>query len=222
MNEKDLIRALRLTKIIRRPVQKIFTFWDTEFEYTIVSAGEQGSVLRHGKLVCQKPVIITPETLRENFSGFSPEALKLFERDHPELFQRLRGMGYQVTNSLRQREEYSLEVDVLLERVRSQMPAENPQLALLLTPDDLWMFGILKLTAEVIRKSAPGNYRDFDERGYFRTEEERQREEIEILFAEARENPNYIKELGDTLQRYGLFEQYEDRFFSLLKYLRNL
>ena len=60
--------------------------------------------------------------------------------------------------------------------------------------------------------------RDLEERGFFKTTEERINEEIEFLFSEAQTNKAYIKELADRLQEYGLFEKYEDRFFKLVKH----
>ncbi|MCS6985744.1 MAG: hypothetical protein NZM25_11550 [Leptospiraceae bacterium] len=221
MENFELMRAIRLTRIIRRPTQRIFTFWDTEFEYNIISPLETGSRLRKGHLLCKKPVIITPYTPEEAFQGFSPHILELFRRDNPELWHTLRVLGYQVINTLHVQKDLDISSDELVEKIRRDIPEKDIKQAILRTPDDLWMFGVLRLTADIIRRSAPGNFLDFEERGFFKTPEEKQREEIEILFAEARENRAYLSELANTLQRYGLFEDYEDRFFDLVRHLSN-
>ena len=41
-------------------------------------------------------------------------------------------------------------------------------------------------------------------------------EEIEDLFVKVAESKARINELGDLLTRYGLFSEYEERFFSLM------
>lgn len=217
MEDFDLKRAIRLTRVILRPQQKIFTFWDTEFEYHVVSPLNAGSKLRRGQLLCKKPVIITPETQEQAFLGFTPDIIELFRRDHPELWKTLRILGYQVINKLIFQQEYEMESDELIEKIRKEIPERDNRQAILRTPDDLWMFGILRLTADIIRKSAPGNFLDFEERGFFKTPEERIREETEILFAEAKENKAYIPELAKFLQKHGLFSEYEDRFFELVR-----
>jgi hypothetical protein len=43
------------------------------------------------------------------------------------------------------------------------------------------------------------------------------RQEIEAAFGAAIQNPALIAPLGRTLQQKGLFAEYEDRFFSLVK-----
>ncbi len=43
------------------------------------------------------------------------------------------------------------------------------------------------------------------------------REEIETAFAAAAADTRKIRDLGSLLQRHGLFEQFQDRFFALVK-----
>jgi hypothetical protein len=43
------------------------------------------------------------------------------------------------------------------------------------------------------------------------------RNEIDAAFAAATKDPSQIENLAHTLQRYNLFEEYEDRFFSLVR-----
>ena len=42
-------------------------------------------------------------------------------------------------------------------------------------------------------------------------------DEIEAAFLAASRDSSLISMLGSKLQRHGLFEQYQDRFFALLK-----
>ena len=38
-----------------------------------------------------------------------------------------------------------------------------------------------------------------------------------ILFSEAEQNSSYLNELGAKLQEYQFFEEYEDRFYGLIR-----
>jgi hypothetical protein len=43
------------------------------------------------------------------------------------------------------------------------------------------------------------------------------RDEVENAFAKAQENPALVHELGALLQRRGVFDRYQDRFFKLVR-----
>lgn len=67
----------------------------------------------------------------------------------------------------------------------------------------------------MVTHSAPSNIQDFlqDERD----RESRVREELERDFLLAAADRARLRPLGDKLRRLGLFEAYEDRFFTLVK-----
>jgi hypothetical protein len=65
-----------------------------------------------------------------------------------------------------------------------------------------------------------GNVRDLERRRMFDLNPgvpSSIREEIEIAFSEAGRDHSKIKELGAKLQKHGVFNEYEDRFFELMK-----
>ena len=43
------------------------------------------------------------------------------------------------------------------------------------------------------------------------------REEVERAFEQAQANPSLVKDLGALLQRHGVFDRYQDRFFKLVR-----
>ena len=64
------------------------------------------------------------------------------------------------------------------------------------------------------------NIRELDEHGFFDTPEsdlDARKKEIEKLFHSARRNRASVPVLGRKLHQYGLFKEYEDKFFRLLK-----
>ena len=93
---------------------------------------------------------------------------------------------------------------------------KKTDVAILLAPERNWSLSLLKLAFEVVNNSYRTNVVDLQERGYFRSEQERQNSEIELLFEEAALHKEVISELGEKLQEFNLFEQYEDRFFMLV------
>ena len=62
-------------------------------------------------------------------------------------------------------------------------------------------------------------FRELDERGLFNPEsaEDRRRREVEAFFRRAEAELSLIKPLADLLNRYRLFEEYQDRFFQLVR-----
>ena len=214
-------RTLKLTKIIKAPIQKIFTFWDTEFNYFIISGNfstteNEKSVLRQGVLQCRKPAIITPHDFSQFFSGFDEISETFAKENYHAQLEKLRVLGYQFKNTLHKQEKLMLSQRELIKRVIEENQ-RNHNATILSAPDDIWNLALTRAAIEIVTHSASQNIQDLSERGFFKTEEEKIREEIEIKFAEAANDRNLLNELGKALQDYNLYEEYEDRFYSLLQ-----
>jgi hypothetical protein len=87
--------------------------------------------------------------------------------------------------------------------------------------DDLWEVSLFKFISEIVQQSIPHNVRDLDGRGLLTATSgnvpRAVRIEIESDFRSAEGNRDRVHLLGEKLRRYGLFEDYEDRFFDLLR-----
>jgi hypothetical protein len=215
--ENKITRGNYLTKIIKVPQRKIFTFGDTSFDYLVVSGVNEKSILRKGSLNCSKPTILTAERLMKLFEGFSEDAIQFAEEKYANILSKLRGLGYQFQNNLKQKEEYSLTIEEVIQNILKEQTSEEKNVALVSAPNDIWNVGLVKVSFEIIGNSFSGNMQDLEDRGYFQTTEEKQKIEIETLFQEASENRSYIDELARKLQEYGMFEEYEARFFALVR-----
>ncbi|MEM7394775.1 MAG: hypothetical protein AAF492_20780, partial [Verrucomicrobiota bacterium] len=77
--------------------------------------------------------------------------------------------------------------------------------------EEPWEVCLIKLMVEVIRQSASGHFTDLqrDPHGV--------RHEIERAFRAAAKDRSRISELSQLLKQNNLFEEYEDRFFSLVR-----
>jgi len=216
MQNRNFSRALHLTKILQSPEKKIFTFGETSFQFVILSAlGSDSTFLRKGNLHCEKPKIISPETIIQTFSGFSEEAARFAREQFHDQLNKLKGLGYQFKNILQKEESYNETFLSVQERVLSEKKSIIYDRAVLKAPVDLWQLALIKASFEIIRKSFSENLQDFSDRGYFLSEEQKRVNEIEILFEEAQQNNDYIHELAQTLQHYNVFKDYEERFFKI-------
>lgn len=216
-NKNQHQRAYFLSEIISLPEQNIYTFGETDFLYFIISKeGDDLVSLRKGRLVCGKPAIITPETLQRTMQGFLPEAVDYIKNHYPDLLSKIRMLGYQISSELFSEEKLHQSEGQVIENIKTVHKNQLIKTGIGRSPNDLWNTTALKIGVEVIKRSVPGNIRDLEERGYFLSDDEKIRNEIEILFEEAAINRAYFKDLGDLLQSSGLFEEYEDRFFALV------
>ena len=217
MNEEyDIERIKALTKIHQRPKQKIFSFWDTRFDYFILSPMGSFTTLRKGNLICAKPDIINPLSREGLFEGFSNSAEDAAEELFREFLQQIRLLGYRFQNKLSSEESFTKDLSPLVANLKAEQSA-NLNACIISSPDDLWMGALAKVSIEIVKRSAKNNVMDLEERGYFLSPEDRVKNHIEILFEEAKSNKAYTKELGDYLKENELFAEYEERFLNLFK-----
>lgn len=216
---EKLKQILEQTHIIRQPRQRIDTFYNTEFAYTMISPdGAGGSVLHRGQVLCARPTIITPGGLAESLAGFGEGAEEMARRISGGEFDRMRVLGYQFQNKLENRSENGTGHGSLAERVEEEAEREEREnLAIVVAPEEIWPLALLKVIFAIIRKSVPRNVEDLEERGFFLSGGERHKQEIESLFRQAAADREFVPILGKKLNEYNLFEEYEDRFFELVR-----
>ena len=110
---------------------------------------------------------------------------------------------------------------VLAERIEGRLKREDfDQSAIIRGPDPSWQISLMKFIVDECMASFTVNLKELDEHGYFDNPEEvlkDRKKEIDRLFLKARKDPALLPLLGKKLHRYGLFKDYEDRFFRLIK-----
>lgn len=220
LNKHELFQEImRRTQIAHLPKSGIATFGITPIEYYfLASLADRKTRVREGKLMAAKPLIILPHAMDNLVEGFDGEikefARMLFESFGPQI----RMLGYQFRHqpSASQIENDSFD-NVLLSL--SRHIADNRLAAIIVGEERSWEVSVFKLLIKMIQKSFRMNITELAERGFFDTESlpPRLKTEIEILFHACETQPQKLKELGHLLVQNGLFSQYEDRFFTLLK-----
>ena len=98
--------------------------------------------------------------------------------------------------------------------------AEDPFAAVIKGVDDPWDVSLVHFFWLHVNVSAPVNVREFERARRAEMEDSTPRavrEEVERAFEQAQANPSLVKDLGALLQRHGVFDRYQDRFFKLVR-----
>jgi len=221
-NPDSIWYAVRQTQVILPPRQTIETFGATTIKYHLVSElmDTANKVrVREGRARSERPMIISPSEYAEMLlDGFGEKA--------NEYMEVLRQQGDLVTvlkYGLRFHKEPANEsfvndnIEVVVQRVKTEVEStQDPLSAVLVGADELWEVSLIKFLFEYVQESVPKNIGDFQKSGDIPTRFSRQ-QEVERAFMDAERDPSRLNTLGGMLQKYGLFEEYEDRFYALVR-----
>jgi len=221
---KQFLAVMQQTRVVRFPRHALATFGVTEIHYnlvTAVSSEPPASLLRTGVVTASRPMILTPESLAQRFEGFGERAAEfegwLKEMNH----EALRALEYKFQNRPENTFPHSLDARELTEKVRRDIEASGAgRTALIQAPEAVWPFALMKFILEETARSFRSNVQELEERGLFDPAQaavRARRREIEGLFVAAPRDPAALRALGKKLQEYGLFDEYQDRFFGLVK-----
>jgi hypothetical protein len=224
--EFDFWYAVNNTEIVVMPTRHLETFGTTVLNYHLVSElmDEVGRVrVREGRMQASQPQIITPQAYSQTLlEGFGEEAGKYVEwlKQHEKNIRILQ-YGYRLKQESFTEHVVTAERDSVVEEIKEAVKRrDDPFCAVVVGVDDPWDVCLIKLFWEIVQTSAHTNVQQlvnrhmFDESGGV---PKGVRAEIERAFLEASRNPTLIKPLGKRLHTSGLFDEYQDRFFALVK-----
>lgn len=230
LNPDEIREVLENTRVVRPPRQLLATFGTTIVDYYVVTepsyrdmpgAGDQiESVVRTGKVTAARPQIVTPFYLMNLFQGF----------EHGQEFARyLRsnygaeapGLMYSYKQELSDTSVVSDAADVVAERIADQLNRDGQALAVVIRGvDQFWDVSLAQFIYALTAGSAPGHAREMAQRGLLNPEgsvPRATREKIESMFLAVAMGEIDGQELKDELDRWGLFDEYEDRFLNLYR-----
>jgi len=218
--------AVRNTKIVRAPSRALETFGATRIRYTHLAElpDVPGKIrIREGRLEAHKPALITPEAyVQENLEGFGEAAREYlsFLKEHADAVRILR-YGYSLSQEAFSEQIVTDSLAAVTERVTAAAAlSEDPFAAVVQGVDEPWDVSLIHLFWLHVNASAPVNVREFEKAAAEVAADgtpRAVRNEVERAFAQAAADPRLVTELGQLLQRKGVFEHYQDRFFKLLR-----
>jgi hypothetical protein len=222
MEADDKIKnALQQTELIKAPRRELDTFGSSVIDYYVVTelVGNL-SVVRDGKVIAERPKIVTPAYL-VNIEGFSEQAkryISMMAREHPHES----GIFYKYKNEPGGMNVVSEPIKQVIDNLSSRLEEQQNSLSTIIKGvEELWDVSLLMFIYELTSKSARTNMAEFNRRGLLDMDAsgvpEGARNYIEELFEKANRNLSRAPELVVELNRWGLFPEYQDRFFALFR-----
>ena len=229
INEERIAQVARNTEVLRPPRQSLSTFGVTNIYYYLVSEpsytdifpGAAETVIREGRVVAQKPRIVTPYYL-SNLEGFSTDARKYFEMLIETYGPDSPGLIYSYKNEPKELNVVSDNWIAVINRLNDELDKkDDPLTSIVKGADDLWDVSPMKFIFELTRRSLSDNLSQMKSRGLFDADSKGVmadvRIRIEHLFKQVSRGEVDPSELEKELERWDLFEEYQDRFYSLFR-----
>ncbi|MGH2460773.1 MAG: hypothetical protein ACRDIY_18105 [Chloroflexota bacterium] len=228
MDPSDIQAIAEQTTIVRAPVQPLATFGITTVTYHLVTApvlaaDDQTSdeaVIRTGTVTANRPQLVTPSYLLNLFDGF----------EHGEEFARYLlashgpnapGLLYTYRNELKETNVVSDPPDTVARRLADQLDRENQvHAAVIRGVDHYWDVSLMKFIHDLTIGSLGQTIGDLGRRGLLGSDRgvpRAARARIDEMFAGVAAGEVEPVQLKTELDRWGLFDEYEDRFLGMFR-----
>ena len=221
--------AVRHTEILRPPKQTLATFGTTNIYYYLVTEpvykelvkNVTETVIREGRVIAQRPKVVTPYYL-SHLEGFSTEARRYFEMLIEKHGPNVAGLFYSYRNEPKGLNIVSDSLLSVVDKLNTEIDKRgDPLTSIIKGEDELWDVSLMKFIAEITESSVSNNLRQMGARGLLNIDSRGipvdARVKIEELFSKVNTGEIEPRELKDELDRWDLFQDYEDRFFTFFK-----
>jgi len=229
IDDEKIRYAVINTEILRRPKQSLATFGITNIHYYIVTEpaysepaeGVAETVVREGKVITERPRIVTPYYL-SRLEGFSSDARRYFNMLIETQGPHAPGLLYAYKNEPTETNIVSDNLLSVVDKINTEIDKRGDPLASIIKgQDELWDVSLLKFIYEMTRSSLQDNLSQLQSRGLLNIDAggvpADARLRIEELFKQVLRGEREPRELKEELDRWDLFEEYEDRFFALFQ-----
>lgn len=238
--EDKIKKAIQETRILKHPEKLITSFSPTTVHYYILTvplylefegrSPESETVIREGSVTWKQPKLITPAYML-NAEGFSDEARKAFEMmalEDSDLAMLLYGLKFKKDSE--KMEIVPEPLSAIAEKISAEIDkTKAPHSVIIKGIDEFWDVALSKFVQEMIVRSAyfsqvpdlMGNRSlGINSKGFPVVSRDSYgipiiaKKEIDLLFKlfeKGELEPNKLKE---ELDRWGVFEKYQDRFFK--------
>ena len=227
INDKRIREAVKHTETLRLPKQSLATFGTTNIYYYLVTEpayrelveNAPETVIREGRVVAQRPRVVTPHYL-SRLQGFSTEARRYLDSLSRQLGANAPGLFYSYRNEPKDLTIVSDSLRSVVDKLNAEIDKRgDPLTSIIKGEDELWDVSLLKFIYEITRGSIEDNLWQLRTRGLLNVDSSGvpadARARIEDLFRKVSTGQSEPHELKEELDRWNLFEEYEDRFFNL-------
>ena len=228
MEPKDIQAIAEQTIVVRAPVQPLATFGITKVTYYLVTAPALAdedapaneAVIRSGIVTANRPQIVTPTYLLNLFDGFAHGdefARYLRENYGPHA----PGLLYTYKNELQDTNVISDPPDTVAHRLADQLNREGQvHAAVIRGVNHYWDVSLMKFIHDLTVGSLGQTIGDLGRHGLLGVDRgvpRAARVRIEEMFAAVAAGEVEPIQLKTELDRWGLFEEYEDRFLGMFR-----
>ena len=226
----DIRQIVEQTEVVRVPKQRLATFGTTVLQYFVVTRPsyeglpgadvDNEAVVRSGKVTAQRPELVTPYYLMNLFRGF----------DHGQDFARYLtstygpsapGLMYRYEQEPANTEVVTEGFDSVARRIAGRLDKEGIELAAVIRGiDQFWDVSLAHFIHAFTAGSALGNAAEMAQRGMLDPDRglpRGVRARIEGMFEAVARGELEGRELKAELDRWGVFDEYEDRFLGLFR-----
>jgi len=227
--DEKIAYAINNTAVLRPPKQTLATFGTTNIYYYLVTIPAYSellnnvdeTVVREGRVIAERPQVITPSYL-VNLEGFSEYAKKYLEAVVQEHGPHAPGLFYRYKNEPKELTIVSTHLDSVVDRINQKINKEGDPLSTIIKGvDEMWDVSLMKFIHDVTQGSLESNIIELGRKGLFDIDysgiPRDARNRIEELFDQVKRGELDPSELKLELDRWGLFQEYEDRFLSLFR-----
>jgi hypothetical protein len=192
--------------------------------------------VREGKITWEKPKLLTPDYMinMSGFSGEAKEAMQMIASDNPDLAGLLYKMNYRkesISTFTISRELEKAEAEIR-DKIDQDDDKDDNLTVIIKGVDELWDVSLMKFIQNLVVKSAyKSQLPDYEEKGFLSTDDQgysvvtrnleglpiAASEEIEKMFEMVKNGDEDPSRLKKELDRWGVFNAYQDRFFDLFR-----
>jgi len=202
-------------------VTDIYYYLLTKPVYSELDESLNETVVREGRVIAERPQIVTPYYLRNLFEGFehgkeyAEYMLRNYGPNEPGLLYRYRNEPAEMNIS-------SISLESVIDNINRKIDQDHNSLAAIIRGiDELWDISLMKFIHDLTRQSVSSNVMELGMRGLLDLDSSgiprHTRFQIEQLFAEAMHEKAKVHQLEAELLRWGVFHEYEDRFLDLFR-----
>jgi hypothetical protein len=229
IDDERIRDAVNHTEILRLPKQSLATFGATNIYYYLVTKPAYAeliknvteTVVREGRVIAEQPRIVTPYYL-SRLEGFSSEAKRYFDMLMRTHGPNTPGLLYSYRNEPKELTIVSEDLLSVVDKLNTEIDKRaDPLASIIKGEDELWDVSLLKFIYEMTKSSLRDNLLQMGARGLLDTDASGvpvdARVRIDELFRRVSRGELEPRELKEELDRWGLFEEYEDRFLAIFK-----